>query len=152
MKKGKTSKLDLFQDAKCYYGSVDATELKSIYLVLQTWVTPTQERDNWERVVGTISRTIKHKVLEVYNKSLFKEHFIVDLDLRTSGIKVDKASFLNLEITFFTKENIEFKSENLSKELNHVLKEVHDNVLKKSKYFTIQYSKNKLKNKNFEIF
>ena len=152
MKKGKTSKLDLFQDAKCYYGSVDATELKSIYLVLQTWVTPTQERDNWERVVGTISRTIKHKVLEVYNKSLFKEHFIVDLDLRTSGIKVDKASFLNLEITFFTKENVEFKSENLSNELNHILKEVHDNVLKKSKYFTIQYSKNKLKNKNFEIF
>ena len=152
MKKGKTSKLDLFQDAKCYYGSVDATELKSIYLVLQTWVKPTQERDNWERVVGTISRTIKHKVLEVYNKSLFKEHFIVDLDLRTSGIKVDKASFLNLEITFFTKENIEFKSENLSNELNYILKEVHNNVLGKSKYFTIQYSKNKLKNKNFEIF
>ena len=152
MKKGKTSKLDLFQDAKCYYGSVDATELKSIYLVLQTWVTPTQERDNWERVVGTISRTIKHKVLEIYNKSIFKEHCIVDLDLRTSGIKIDKASFLNLEITFFTKENLEFKSDELSNELNHILKEVHDNVLKKSKYFTIQYSKNKLKNKNFEIF
>lgn len=152
MKKGKTSKLDLFQDAKCYYGSVDATELKSIYLVLQTWVKPTQERDNWERVVGTISRNIKHKVLEIHNKSMFKEHFIVDLDLRTSGIKVDKASFLNLEITFFTKENIEFKSDKLSNELNHILKEVHDNVLKKSKYFTIQYSKSKLKSKNFEIF
>jgi hypothetical protein len=152
MKKGKTSKLDLFQDAKCYYGSVDATELKSIYLVLQTWVKPTQERDNWERVVGTISRNIKHKVLEIYNKSMFKEHFIVDLDLRTSGIKVDKASFLNLEITFFTKENIEFKSDKLSNELNHILKEVHDNVLNKSKYFTIQYSKSKLKSKNFEIF
>ncbi len=152
MKKGKTSKLDLFQDAKCYYGSVDATELKSIYLVLQTWVKPTQERDNWERVVGTISRNIKHKVLEIYNKSMFREHFIVDLDLRTSGIKVDKASFLNLEITFFTKENIEFKSDKLSNELNHILKEVHDNVLNKSKYFTIQYSKSKLKSKNFEIF
>ena len=152
MKKGKTSKLDLFQDAKCYYGSVDATELKSIYLVLQTWVKPTQERDNWERVVGTISRTIKHKVLEIYNKSIFKEHCIVDLDLRTSGIKIDKASFLNLEITFFTKENFEFKSDELSNELNHILKEVHNNVLGKSKYFTIQYSKNKLKIKNFEIF
>ena len=152
MKKGKTSKLELFQDAKCYYGSVDATELKSIYLVLQTWVKPTQEKDNWDRVVGTISRNIKHKVLEIYNKSIFKEHCIVDLDLRTSGIKIDKASFLNLEITFFTKENLEFKSDELSNELNHILKEVHDNVLKKSKYFTIQYSKNKLKNKNFEIF
>ena len=152
MKKGKTSKLELFQDAKCYYGSVDATELKSIYLVLQTWVKPTQEKDNWDRVVGTISRNIKHKVLEIYNKSIFKEHCIVDLDLRTSGIKIDKASFLNLEITFFTKENLEFKSDELSNELNHILKEVHNNVLGKSKYFTIQYSKNKLKNKNFEIF
>ena len=152
MKKGKTSKLELFQDAKCYYGSVDATELKSIYLVLQTWVKPTQEKDNWDRVVGTISRNIKHKVLEIYNKSIFKEHCIVDLDLRTSGIKIDKASFLNLEITFFTKENFEFKSDELSNELNHILKEVHNNVLGKSKYFTIQYSKNKLKNKNFEIF
>jgi len=151
MKKGKTSKLDLFQDAKCYYGSVDATELKSIYLVLQTWVKPTEERDNWERVVGTISRSIKHKILEIYNKSLFREHFIVDLDLRTSGIKVDKASFLNLEITFFTKQDIDFKSDELSKELNRILKEVHDNVLEKTKYFTIQYSKSKLKNKNFEI-
>jgi hypothetical protein len=151
MKKGKTSKLELFQDAKCYYGSVDATELKSIYLVLQTWVKPTQERDNWERVVGTISRNVKHKVLEIYNKSLFKEHFIVDLDLRTSGIKVDKASFLNLEITFFTKENIEFKSDKLSNELNHILNEVHNNVLNKSKYFTIQYAKSKLKSKNFVI-
>ena len=140
MKKGKTSKLELFQDAKCYYGSVDATELKSIYLVLQTWVKPTQEKDNWERVVGTISRNIKHKVLEIYNKSIFKEHCIVDLDLRTSGIKIDKASFLNLEITFFTKENLEFKSDELSNELNHILKEVHDNVLKKSKYFTIWFA------------
>jgi hypothetical protein len=144
MKKGKTSKLELFQDAKCYYGSVDATELKSIYLVLQTWVKPTQEKDNWDRVVGTISRNIKHKVLEIYNKSIFKEHCIVDLDLRTSGIKIDKASFLNLEITFFTKENLEFKSDELSNELNH--------ILKKSKYFTIQYAKSKLKSKNFEIF
>ena len=103
-------------------------------------------------MVGTISRNIKHKVLEIYNKSIFKEHCIVDLDLRTSGIKIDKASFLNLEITFFTKENLEFKSDELSNELNHILKEVHDNVLKKSKYFTIQYAKSKLKSKNFEIF
>jgi len=102
--------------------------------------------------LGQYPEIIKHKVLEIYNKSMFIEHFIVDLDLRTSGIKIDKASFLNLEITFFTKENIEFKSDKLSNELNHILKEVHDNVLNKSKYFTIQYAKSKLKSKNFEIF
>jgi hypothetical protein len=95
--------------------------------------------------------TIFFTIFSLQQITLFKEHFIVDLDLRTSGIKVDKASFLNLEITFFTKENIEFKSDKLSNELNDILKEVHNNVLNKSKYFTIQYAKSKLKSKNFEI-
>jgi len=152
MKKGKTSFLQGFKTAKIVYGTVDSINLKSLYLNIQTWVEPIYECDNWTRTVLNLSRSIKHSIYESINKQIFDDKFIVDLDLRTSGIKVDKASFLNLEITFFTKENIVFKSENLSTELNHILKEVHDNVLKKSKYFTIQYSKNKLKNKNFEIF
>jgi len=145
MKKGKTSKLELFRDAKCYYGSVDTTELKSIYLVLQTWVTPKMEKDNWNTTVGSITRTIKHKILEVVNKKYFKEFFIVDMDLRTSGIKLTKSSFLNLEITLFTKENVEFKSEELTNEMSNLIKEVYTKVLSNSKYFTIQYSKTKEK-------
>ena len=34
MKKGKTSQLKLFSDAKCYYGTVDAKNLKTVYIVL----------------------------------------------------------------------------------------------------------------------
>ena len=148
MKKGKTTKLDLFKDAKCYYGSVDTTDLKSVYLVLQTWVTPTQDRENWNTTVGVISRTIKHKILERYNKDIFKEHFIVDMDLRTSGIKVSKSSFLNLEITFFTKQKIDFKSSDLCDEITKLTKEIHNEILLKSKYFKIQYSKTDIKVKN----
>lgn len=145
MKRGKTSKLDLFKDAKCYYGSVDTLELKSIFLVLQTWVVPKMEKENWNLTVGSISREIKHKIFEVLNRKLFKDNFIVDLDLRTSGIKIKKSSFLNLEITFYTKNNIDFKSELLTKEFEKILKEIHSNVLSTSKYFTTQYSKNKEK-------
>ena len=145
MKKGKTSKLELFRDAKCYYGSVDTTELKSIYLVLQTWVTPKMEKENWNTTVGSITRTIKHKILEIINKQIFKEFFIVDMDLRTSGIKLTKSSFLNLEITLFTKDNVEFKSENMTIEMSNIIKEIYTKVLSNSKYFTIQYSKTKEK-------
>lgn len=145
MKKGKTSKLELFRDAKCYYGSVDTTELKSIYLVLQTWVTPKMEKENWNTTVGSITRTIKHKILDILNKQLFKEFFIVDMDLRTSGIKLTKSSFLNLEITLFTKDNVEFKSENMTTEMSNIIKEIYTKVLSNSKYFTIQYSKTKEK-------
>jgi len=152
MKKGKSVKLNLFNPIKSIYGTVDSKDLKSVYINIQSWVSPKFEHDNWNRVVCNLSREIKHSVFNSINLSVFQEKSIVDLDLRTSGIKIDKASFLNLEITFFTKENLEFKSDELSNELNHILKEVHDNVLKKSKYFTIQYAKSKLKSKNFEIF
>ena len=54
MKKGKTSKLNVFDDAKCYYGTVDSKEMKSIYIVLQTWIQPSDDYDNWEKITGHI--------------------------------------------------------------------------------------------------
>jgi hypothetical protein len=147
MKKGKTFKLELFKDAKCYFGSVNTTELKSIYLVLQTWVTPKVEKENWNVTVGSITRTIKHKILEISNKNLFKDHFIVDMDLRTSGIRLKKSSFLNLEITFFTKQDVDFKSNEISEELTKIISKIYHEVLADSKYFTIQYAKTKEKMK-----
>jgi hypothetical protein len=137
----------LFKDAKCYFGSVNTTELKSIYLVLQTWVTPKVEKENWNVTVGSITRTIKHKILEISNKNLFKDHFIVDMDLRTSGIRLKKSSFLNLEITFFTKQDVDFKSNEISEELIKIINKIYNEVLSDSKYFTIQYAKTKEKMK-----
>ena len=58
MKKGKTSKLNIFDRAKCFYGTVDSKELKSIYIVLQTWVEPKVDFDNWTRVTGNLKRQI----------------------------------------------------------------------------------------------
>jgi hypothetical protein len=141
MKKGKTLKLDIFNDSKCYYGSVDTTNLKSIYLVLQTWVIPTVEKEKWDSTVGIISRAIKHKILEIYDKDIFKEHFIVDMDLRTSGIKLTKASFLNLEITFFINGINDFKSNEIRESLKDVIQQIHNDILLNSKHFKIQYSK-----------
>ena len=101
MKKGKTSKLNIFDDAKCYYGTVDAKNLKSIYIVLQTWIEPKDEDKNWNRLIGEIKRQIQHTLLEVIDITIFERKQIVDLDLRTSGIQKNKKSFLNLELTLF---------------------------------------------------
>ena len=111
MKKGKTSKLNLFDDAKCYYGTVDSKELKSIYLVLQTWVEPTDDFERWDRIIGEIKRQMLHTLLEVVDRATFERKQIVDLDLRTSGIQKNKKSFLNLEITLFVNDKTtDFKS------------------------------------------
>ena len=93
MKKGKTSKLNIFDDAKCYYGTVDAKNLKSIYIVLQTWIEPKDEDKNWNRLIGEIKRQIQHTLHEVIDITIFERKQIVDLDLRTSGIQKNKKVF-----------------------------------------------------------
>ena len=102
MKKGKTSKLNVFDDAKCYYGTVDSKDLKSIYIVLQTWVEPTVDDEIWNNITGILKRQIQHTLLEVVDNLHFEKKQIVDLDLRTSGISHGKKSFFNLEVNLFT--------------------------------------------------
>ncbi len=81
MKKGKTSRIAGFPEAKITYGTVDSKNLKSVYLNLQSWVNPKDEYENWDRIVSYFSKTIKNSVYEVLDKEIFKENYIVDLDL-----------------------------------------------------------------------
>ena len=144
MKKGKTSKLNVFDDAKCHYGTVDSKELKSIYVVLQTWVEPKSEEDNWTKITGLIKRQILHTLLEVVDSSTFERKQIVDLDLRTSGIQKNKKSFLNLEITLFVHDKTtDFKSIMLRSKIKKIINSIYFDDLKNSKYFTLSKTKTK---------
>jgi len=148
MKKGKTSKLNIFDDAKCYYGTVDSKQLKSIYIILQTWVEPISDEENWNKITGLIKRQILHNLIEVVDVMTFERKQIVDLDLRTSGIKKNKKSFLNLEITLYVHDkNLNFKSLILRSKVKKIITSVYFDELKKSKYFTL--SKTKIKETQF---
>ena len=144
MKKGKTSKLNIFDDAKCQYGTVDSKNLKSIYLILQTWVEPKEECSNWSSITGNIKRQILHTLLEVVDHKIFEKKYIVDLDLRTSGLQLKKKSFLNLEITLFIhNENYDFKSLILRSKIKNILTSIYKDDLKNSIYFTLSKTKTK---------
>ena len=144
MKKGKTSKLNILKDAKCHYGTVDSKVFKSLYIVIQTWVEPKDEYENWNRITGQIKRQIQHTLLEVTDNSLFDKKQIVDLDLRTSGIQKNKRSFLNLEINLYlNKENLDFKSIYLREKIKLMINSIYTDDLKNSKYFTLSKTKDK---------
>jgi hypothetical protein len=55
MKKGKTAKISGFNNAKVIYGTVDSKNFKSVYLNIESWVTPKDEYENWERIVSNIT-------------------------------------------------------------------------------------------------
>jgi hypothetical protein len=142
MKKGKTVKINSYPSIKTTYGTVDSKNLKSLYINVQSWVQPKEEYDNWERIVGNLSRDVKHSVLESLNLNLYKNNYIVDLDLRTSGINVNKKSFMNLEINLFTNTEIDFKSNTVKDSVKNIVKEIYKQCVFKNKYFVFTASKN----------
>jgi hypothetical protein len=144
MKKGKTVKINTYPLLKTTYGTVDSKKLKSLYVNIQSWVQPKEEYENWNRIVGNLSRDIKHSVLESLDLGLYKNHFIVDLDLRTSGININKKSFMNLEINLFTNTDIDFKSNIIKDSVKVIVREIYKECVFKNKYFIFTPSKSTL--------
>jgi hypothetical protein len=143
MKKGKTSLLHGFKTAKIVYGTVDSIKLKSLYLNIQTWVEPIYESENWTRTVLNLSRSVKHSIYESINKTIFNDKFIVDLDLRSSGLNPNKKSFMNLEINFYLKqEDLDFKCNEIKESLQQITKQIFKDNFLDNENFNFYLTKN----------
>jgi hypothetical protein len=142
MKKGKTAKINGFRTSKVIYGTVDSKEFKSLYLNLQTWAEPKEDYETWVRITQNMSRSIKHSVYDNIDKTLFDDKFIIDMDLRTSGLHMKKKSFLNLEINLYLIDEVDFKDIKLKRKLKSIIKGIYDDVLNKNEYFKFYLTKN----------
>jgi hypothetical protein len=141
MKKGKSIKINFSNVFKSAYGTVDSKNLKSIYINIQSWVSPKIDYDNWNRVVCNFNRELKHTVFDSINNELFQNNSIVDLDLRTSGINYGKKSFLNLEINLFTNKEIDFKSNEIKSSVKDIINNIYESNIKSNNYFEFTISK-----------
>lgn len=142
MKIGKTSKINGFRNSKIIYGTVDSNNFKSLYLNLQTWVEPKKDLDNKERIVLNMNRLIKQSIFNNMDKVMFNDKFIVDMDLRTSGLSLKKKSFMNLEINLYLITEIDFKNLNLKRKLKEIIKGLYKDVLHKNNNFKFYLTKN----------
>lgn len=120
MKNGKYVNLGIYSNIKIGYGTVDNKNLKSIYIKLNTWVSP-KSVDNFEKNILRIKKKIKDKIYYTENE-YFKKECIVDFDLKTKGIKENKRSFMNLEITLFNSQDFDLKNKTTKKYLNDFIK------------------------------
>ena len=142
MKKGKSVKLNLSEKFKSSYGTVDSKNLKSIYINIQSWVSPKLDLENWNRVVCNLSRELKHTVFDSINTNLFKKNSIVDLDLRTSGIGVGKKSFFNLEINLYLEKDDDFKSYDIKNSVKKIISDIYSTNIVKNDFFDFSLTKN----------
>jgi hypothetical protein len=113
MKVGKYIKLKSNKNVKIGYGTVDFNNFKTIYLRLNSWIMPNSDKNNFREIINKNKRKIKIFFSNSEN-DFFKKETIVDLDISVNGIKLNKKSFMNLEITFFIKnDEIKFKDKKL---------------------------------------
>ena len=67
MKSGKFINLNVNEQFKCGYGTVDSKNLKSIYSKITCWIEPTNNVTNWNTVIGGLKRKISGKLTETLN-------------------------------------------------------------------------------------
>ena len=80
---------------------------KSIYINLSAWgeLKENEEEINYDKVISLLRKRIKHNINSTINKTDFhRDKYIVDLDMRSSGISNEKRSFMSCEITLFQKK------------------------------------------------
>ena len=124
MKIGKYIPLGTYNEVKMGYGTVDFKNLKTIYLKINTWVQPENETEDFNSTIHKSRRKIKEIIYNLKNP-YFKQQSIVDLDIRTKGIKLEKRSFMNLEVTLYVEKQFDVKS----KELKTFIKDLGENIV-----------------------
>lgn len=119
MKTGKEIKINDFKNYKIVFGSVNNKHPKTIYINISAWAEPStdDEENNYSRIIKDFHKKIKQHLFNFFDNNpdltsdFVKEKTIVDLDIRESGIKFGKKSFMNCEITLFLNTEINVTSE-----------------------------------------
>jgi hypothetical protein len=140
MKIGKYIPLGTYNNVKIGYGTVDFKNLKTIYLKLNSWIQPQNETDDFDFTINKSRRKLK-QIVSGLKDPLFKEQSIVDLDIRTKGIQLEKRSFMNLEITLYVNKQFDIKTKDIKNSIKNILESIIDEGLNDKKLFNFNKSK-----------
>jgi hypothetical protein len=140
MKIGKYIPLGAYNNVKIGYGTVDFKNLKTIYLKLNSWIQPQNETDDFDFTINKSRRKLK-QIVSGLKDPLFKEQSIVDLDIRTKGIQLEKRSFMNLEITLYVNKQFDIKTKDIKNSIKNILESIIDEGLNDKKLFNFNKSK-----------
>lgn len=140
MKTGKYIPLGTYKNVKIGYGTVDYKNLKTIYLKLNSWLQPENETEDYIDIIQKSRRKIKEIVYN-HKNNYFKPQSIVDLDVRTKGIKLQKRSFMNLEITLYVQDQFDVKSQSIKNIIKDLIVRTIDEALEDQNLYN--FNKNK---------
>jgi hypothetical protein len=140
MKTGKYIILGEYKNIKIGYGTIDYKNLKTVYLKFNSWLEP-HENEDYKSTFNESKRKIKNLIYELDSEK-FRQPCIVDLDVRTNGIKLNKRSFMNLEITLYVKEKFDIRNNITKNYLKSLMCDIIDNTLDNTELYNFSKTKN----------
>lgn len=146
MKSGKQIKMENYKNYNITYGCVDNKNPKSVFINITAWVEPlSEEEEDYSKIIKSLNKKIRQSVYNFLSSnnttSFVKDKTIVDLDLRESGIKFGKRSFMSCEVTLFQNEDNSINSDIVKKGLNLISNLVIDEIFENDEDF--KYHKRK---------
>ena len=147
MKTGKQFKINDHKNYNVTYGCVDNKNPKSIYINISSWAEPLSDYEiDYNKIVKSLDKKIRQTVYNFLSgnnssTSFLKDKTIVDLDLRESGIKFGKRSFMCCEVTLFQREEMSINSESTKRALNLVSSMIINEILDKNLEFNFNKKK-----------
>jgi hypothetical protein len=142
MKRGKEITLQSRENYKVKLGTIDNKNPKTIYLNVSAWGKPLTEEEDYDKVINKIRKNIKQNLYSKIGHNNFeKERYIVDLDMRSSGISQSKRSFMSCEITLFQKDKIPVNNPLMVEESNRLITNIIDECLENNSYFEFHKTK-----------
>lgn len=147
MKTGKELKINSFKNYNVVFGSVNNKHPKAVYINLSSWVQPKCDDEfNYNRVIRDLNKKIKQTLFNHFSNipedDIIEERTIVDLDIRESGIRYGKRSFMSCEITLFLNTEIPVNSEIMKPRLTDIVDLLIDEVFEGNRSFTFNKKKN----------
>jgi hypothetical protein len=147
MKTGKELKISNHKNYNIVFGSVNNKHPKAIYINLSAWAEPKSDAEiSYTRVIRDINKKVKQSLFNEFDltqdSDFLKERTIVDLDIRESGIRYGKRSFMNCEITLFLNSEIPVNSDKMRPVLDNIIDKVIETTFESNKSFKF-YKKKK---------
>lgn len=135
--RGTEMTLNKFKSLSVVVGSIDKHNPKTLYIRISGWGNPINyyEDNDYKSIIRKFDKQIRSNLFRELNLDFNKTMSMVDLDMRDSGIINNKSSFMSCEITLFQINNYLLESEEISKEVNRIVKVIIDDVFENNKYF-----------------
>ena len=135
--RGKEIKINIKNNYKTTYGSVDNKNPKAIFIRINAWGLPLDEYElDYENVIKKLDKRIRLFVYNNVDSDLFdKKRSIIDLDLRESGITLNKKSFMSCEITLFQINNYDLTTPLIINHLTELTTKIIEEEFEKDKNF-----------------